>query len=273
MRTIKFSSRKFWRTKQISSHIPESMGELTQKQYLAVMRVANDIANANDDKFLNVLTGIPVKTIKKATEFEKYKLNDMFGFLSDDKPFHQLIIKNFIHNEIQYDGPTDFLANLSFIEFVFVDSYFMRHMSGDEDIRFKLIACLYRKHVISKDSELFEGDTREKFSEHRIEQRANEFKTLDPAIISGIVYNYRAIRQLIELKYSYLFPKADNDVEADENEKPEPKPQKQNFNGWAVTFKKFVDEDLVNEDKYAEMGMHRVLEVINNRILENIKNG
>lgn len=269
MKEVKFSYKSFFKTKTKKVLVPESISELNQEQYLLVMKVANNIGSIDDDYFLSILTGIPLSVLKKATDFEKYNLSQMFSFLSDDLPFREIKIKSFELNKIVYDGPTDFLSNISFLEFVFADTYFMRHMSGDEVVKYKLIACLYRRHFIDKNSDEFEGDTREKFSEHRIDKRAEEFVQLPHEFISGIIYNYRSIRQLIELRYVLLFPK----MEDSETKSQKENSKKQNFNGWAQTFKKFVDQDLVNEDHYASMNAHRVLEVINNRIKENLKNG
>lgn len=273
MRSIRFTYRHLFRHRTVMKTVPEFIHELTQKQYVYMMRIASDADRVNDDEFTGVLSGIPVKVLKKATAFEKYKLGEIFESMSGRLPFHQIKIKSFVLDNVRYDGPTDFLNNMSFLEFVFADSYFMRYMAGEESMEFKLVACLYRRHVMDEESELFEGDTREKFSGHRIEKRANEFKKLNHEIITGIIYNYSSIRKLIENKYTYLFPKEPVDGELEEKGRHKPKTQGQNFNGWAVTFKKFVDEDLVHEDKYAEMNAHRVLEVINNRIMESIKNG
>lgn len=263
MRKISFQHKN----KVVSVEIPEMMNELTQEQYIYVMSIARD-GNSDDDTFISVMANIPIDVVKKASDYEKFKILELFGFLSENAPFSEIKIKNFEIDGVQYDGPRASLINSTFLEFVFADTYFLRHIAGEKNIKYKMIACLYRKHAIDEDSEMYEGDTREKFSEHRLEKRAKQFEKLSDELVSGIIYNYAQIRQLMEKRYVFIFPEPEKEKKESNSKK-----EKQNFSGWAKTFKKFVDEDLVNEEKYAAMNLHRVLETINNRIKNNLKNG
>lgn len=271
MRKIEFTSKNLLGTNKQISHVPEYLYELSQDQFIYIMSVA-DSSNIDDEKLLSVLTGIHPNVLKKANAIEKYELGKMFDFLSEETKFVNVLIKKFVHNNVEYDAPTDFLANITFLEFVFADTYFLQHTTDQADAKYKLAATLYRKHVINLDDENFEGDTREPFSEHRLNQRADLFKTLYPAIINGILFNYHCIRKVIEQKYPFIFPqKEDEELEPKDTEVKVSK-KKINCNGWAKTFQNFVDEDLINEDKYALMNAHRVLQVINDRIKESYKN-
>lgn len=269
MRTIVFTYKHCFRNRTVAKKVPEFIYELTQKQYLYLMRIA-DSKLINDDALLSTLTGIPINTLKKATMIERYELGKMFDFFTIEDGFQNVLIKNFMHDDTLFDGPDDFFANITFLEFVFADSYFMQHSFGNQEAKFKLMATLYRKHAIDSTDEEFEGDTRAKFSEHSINHRAESFKSLNPSYVNGILFNYKCIRKLIEQKYYLLFPQNEDDVDSKEPIEPKAKPK---CNGWSITFQKFVGEDLVNEDKYASMNAHRVLGVLNDRIKENMKNG
>jgi hypothetical protein len=110
--------------------------------------------------FLKVMTGLKKKSLNKMSDFEHYKLMEIFAFIGNQKPYHKFIIRNpsISHYPVLY-APSPMLKGVTFGQFIFADTYFANYQqSGDETDLNKFIASLY----LGKN---------EKFDERLIQER------------------------------------------------------------------------------------------------------
>lgn len=125
-------------------------------------------------------------------------------------------------------GPTDGLANLSFLEFVYADSYFIAYaQTGAAQWLHHLVATLYRpqRRPYRPHAADYSGDRRQDFNPALIDARLAEAARLSQAEQLAILTWYRGCRRALEQRYEAVFtPENENTA-------------RENTDGWAYVLR------------------------------------
>lgn len=128
----------------------------------------------------------------------------LLKFLSEVKINSSWLIDQISVSRSTLYGPKDKLRNVTFLEFIFVDTFYSLYMQKQEGALDKLIAVLFR----AKDKKnLIKGDIREDFNENLIDNRLKNVAFLPEYYKQAIVFNYGTWRKWIELQYPFVFPR------------------------------------------------------------------
>lgn len=241
MKTIQLEYRFLWFNRKVESTIPSRWDEVTPRQLIAIAK--NYLSESSDDLMLSVLCTIWKRIIRKLDSYQRFTLAGELSFLTDYKPYSHFIIRKAgpLH------APKPRLEGMSFGQFVFVDSYYSIWLQSqkDDDLN-KFIAALY----------LPEGEA----------FRSESMPALEPAsgkiplkVKLAISINYRLIREFLAHAYPLIF------------QKPKPGIIAKPGDGWVKVFESVIGDDIVNQDRYAELPLHTVLRWITRKVKENAK--
>lgn len=206
---------------------PESFNELTEMQYLEIVRfvlmIKEPLINRSDDqlRLLNAFIGGFDKN--KATRKKAFKITDSIvhseyisdlielqSFITKEQDFNNwLIPKIEVDNNIFY-GPDNRFASMKFGEFIAVDMLVSAYFGSKNPLTIlnKIVAVLFREE--RKDiPKNFMGDRRELLDSDLLSHRENIVKGLDETIKKAILYNYTGIRNWLTKKYSMVFSSPD----------------------------------------------------------------
>lgn len=251
-RPISFLS---WFKKYEFEH-PSNWKELNGLQLIAVACLYH--GTIKERRLLQVMTGMPKKIIKQLDDFQVYKLIELMEFLQNKRPpFQQFILKQLWVGFKEFVSPGDKLKGVTFGEFIFADTYYSNYAidSKEEDLN-KFVSCFYREK---------KKGAKVAFNENEIEARAQLISKLPIADREAVAMNYGMMREWLERTFIHVFPKVDE-------ESKKPKKKKQASNGsWIDVFDNVVGDDLINEDKYAQLPVMNVLRKMNKAIRENNK--
>lgn len=204
-----------------SFSIPSSWNEITHDQ---LVRVAPLIFGAESTLFfrqgLAIIALIPTlkKVWAKLTEGQAWDLLSLVDWIFADIS-GKSIVRHFTHNNVVYHLPEDNLRKESIIAFSFADNYFQQFISSQDPAWLdKVIACIARQKGSKEYPALqeAEGDIREHFSTSRTTDRANEFKTFDPAIKNSILLFFMGSKRFIHKQYEILFTRPDENDKSPE---------------------------------------------------------
>jgi hypothetical protein len=235
-------SRLPWERTAKGSH-PENWTELTPRQLIAVACTYK--GRISDNRFLYFMTGIKPRILKKLDPYQKYKLFELVGFISDLKPYSSFIIDHLEVDGKLFYAPKPRLKGMTFGQFIFADSFFKnyRDTTNPEEMA-SFLAALY----------LPSG---EKFKEELIEQNIPAMNKVDAVTREAIFINYLLIFQWIVQLYPLLFPRIENEKKKTEANGTEKIPQR-DPKAWIKVFDSLVGDDIVNQDKYARLPVHNV---------------
>ena len=231
---------------------PSSWAELTQQQFIAISRTMNGIEP--DFHFLSVLTGIDQNLLKKLSQFDLFKLSEAIDFIGQaGNSYSEFLIPKIPGTN--FVAPKPKFAGLTFGQFIYAESYYNDWLSGkDETALDKFIASLYQKH-------------NEKFKSERIGNKAGKIKLVMMDIRQAIAFNYSLIMIWLQKCYPLIFQ---DNVEA-KHASVSPKDQAKQSQ-WLKTFESLVGDDLINQDRYAELSVHAVLRYLTNKYKESSRN-
>jgi hypothetical protein len=195
-------------------------------------------------KALSIYLGLRRKIAARLDSYQRYSILKGLKYISEPEPIGNFIIKSIGGLK----APGDKLEGVVFGAFIFAESYFDSYQRGKKSDLDKFIACYYT--------------TDGKFNQKEIEKNALMIEATIPfSTREAIAINYALVREWLSKCYPNIFVKA----EAGEKQK--------GLRGWVQVFDKLVENDLANEDKYAQLPVHTVLRYINNRTKEYYKNG
>lgn len=234
---------------------PSSWPELTAVQLIAVACLYH--GTISERRLLQVMLEMPKKIIRQLDDFHVYKLIELMEFLKDKRPpFQEFILQELKVGRIKFIAPDKRLQGVTFGEFIFADTYYMDYaQDSDESKLNKFIACFYRDAVKGK---------KVPFDEKEIEARAGLIGKLPLHEREAVAMNYGMIREWLERCYIHVFPKVDE-------ESKKPKKKKASNGSWVDVFDNVVGDDLVNEQRYAQLSVMNVLRKMNKAIRENNK--
>ena len=170
------------------------------------------------------------------------------AFMGDKQPLDHFIVDTLKGRK----APGDKLRDLSFSEFMYIDTFFLDFSSSDNDqaILRKLVAFLFRKHQKGERPE-FKGKTDDRWV-HK----------LKPWQLQVAAFNYGLIRVWLEKAFPAVFA-AKNEVGQSG--------AKQSGNGWIDVFDSIVGDDIIHSDDYARKPVMEVLRFLNKRIVDSRK--
>lgn len=188
---------------------------------------------------------------KKLNRYYKYKLFELFEFITKLNPYHSFAIKKLGNLK----APSDKLKGVTFGCFIFADTFYNDYCQNNkpEDLD-KFISCLYRNVP---------------FDENDIDKRAGYIKKIPFITRQAVFLNYSLIKQWLSEQYPLLFHRTYDD----EEETKKKKKKTENKTSWIPIFESLVGDDIVNSDKYANLPVTQVLRFLNNSIKKQSKNG
>ena len=231
---------------------PSTWAELTQQQFIAISRTVHGIEP--NFHFLSVLTGIDQSLLKKLSPFDLFKLSEAIDFIGRaGNSYSEFLIPKIPGTD--FVAPKPKLAGLTFGQFIFTESHYNDWLSGkDETALNKFIASLYL-------------NPNEKFKSELIGDNAVKIKSVRMDIRQAIAFNYGLIMIWLQKCYPLIFQ---GNVEA-RHALPSPNEQTKQSQ-WLKTFESLVGDDLINQDRYAELSLHAVLRYLTNKYKESIRN-
>jgi len=231
---------------------PSSWAELTQQQFIAISRTVNGIEP--DFRFLSALTGIDQNLLKKLSPFDLFKLTEAIDFIGRaGNSYSEFLISKIPGTD--FIAPKPKLAGVIFGQFIYAESYYNDWLSTKEDLTLNnFIASLF----------LIQG---EKFNNQSIADNALKIKSVKSDIRQAIAFNYGLIRIWLQKCYPLIFQDA-----TFKSTQQLPTTERSRSSGWLKTFESLVGDDLINQDRYAELSLHAVLRYLTNKYKESIRN-
>ncbi|QHL87403.1 hypothetical protein GU926_08130 [Nibribacter ruber] len=107
-------------------------------------------------------------------------------------------------------GPRERFRSLSFLEFIYADTYFMSFTQKQTPEKLdRFVACLYREkrwfHFIVKRLTSYGGDCRQEFNQHLVERRAQLVARLPLEVKLAVLSWYRGCRFELEGEFPLVF--------------------------------------------------------------------
>ncbi|MGQ1890646.1 hypothetical protein ACT29H_09410 [Thermophagus sp. OGC60D27] len=232
----------WWKRERIHrfSH-PSKWEEVTPKQMKAIAKLLT--GEIKEDKLLSIFLSCPRRIVKKLDDYARYKLSDLMSFISIKQPVDRFIIQKIKGRK----APEKRLKDLSFAEFMFVDTLFADYSESENDtvLLRKFVGHLFRRHKKGKRPE-FDGNIDWKWT-----QKVKLWE------MHAAILNYGLIRTWLEKSYPAVFTEQKNG--------------KSKSNGWVDVFDSIVGDDIVHSDEYASKPVMEVLRFLNKKIIESRK--
>lgn len=248
MKRIAITYPFLWWQRKVAGHFAEKWEELTPVQLVAVCRMLAD--KTSEEEFLSTLSGIRKRIVKRLSPFQRFKLAELIGFIGDPKPYHQFIVPYVKEGWLKLHAPEPKLKGVTFGQFIFADTYFaMWQEKQDPVLLNKFVASWY----LPKNRP---------FSESHVDGIHKYFYRVDDATKEAIAMNYQLIREWLAKAYPLVF------VQKTEKESKKKQPK---GNGWIDVFDSIVGDDIVNQDRYADLPVHNVFRLLTKRIKANAK--
>ncbi|PXX96915.1 hypothetical protein DF185_19945 [Marinifilum breve] len=271
---------------------PDGFNELNSPQWIHLVKLYRKGKITFQDRvlFAFALLSIPGDLFVRTFDVEPAKLTDTDAEL--DEKFQRLenlnaVIKlsDFIKNDLiiennlmpkvkvkskKYYGPGDKFRNMTFAEFIFVDSYFLAYQANkDENTLNKMIAAMYRpqRKGYKPHSSAYGGDRREVFNEHILSYRAEEIGKMDLDYRMAIFWNYIGIRRWLCTQYPNVLPIHEDDPEAVKRNKK----KLRTHNNWLKVVRSFTGGNPTEDDKVGKALLHAILDEMDQRIVESRK--
>lgn len=225
---------------------PNHWNEVTQQQMAAIGKIMT--GEIKEEKMMSIFLSCSKRLMRKLDDYYRYKLSDLMIFMGEKEPMDHFIIDELKGRR----APGNKLRDLSFSEFMYIDTFFIDYSASenDESILQKLVALIFRKPVKGARP-VFDGKIDEKW-----------VKNLKPWQMQISAFNYGLIRVWLEKAFPSVFAKQ-SDMNSGQS--------KQQGNGWIDVFDSIVGDDLVHSDDYAQMPVMEVLRFLNKRIVESRK--
>lgn len=237
-------------TRTLQGKFPSSYHELNEKQLMVIAGIVK--SNIPEAVFLQTMTGISIRKIRRLDEFHRFKLLQLLTVFTEIKPHPGFIIGRIACLNTVLYAPKPKLQGVTFGQFIFAESYFSNYQTDNKpDDLCKFVASLY----------LPEGA---QFSESLLERNFFMLKEANMEIPEAVSINYLLVREWLCLAYPLIFLKEEEDAEA-------PKPKHTSRDGWIKIFESLVGDDIVNHERYALLPVHNVFRYMTAKIKESMK--
>jgi hypothetical protein len=241
--------------RKVASNVPQNWGDLNQEQLIAIACLYK--LAISDIAFLKSMSGLKKGILKRLSDFEQYKLMELFEFIGDQKPHHEFIIRelSISHHPVLY-APRPKLKGVTFGQFIFADTYFLNYQqTGDEVDLNKFIASLY----LGKN---------EKFEERLIQERFEFIGKLDHNNRQAIALNYQLIHEWLALAYPLIFQKHE---QGEDDKIRNPEPESRNSSMWIKVFQNFVGDDILHDEIWAAKPVNTIFTYMTRKYKENAR--
>jgi hypothetical protein len=256
--TITYHPIPFLRfTRTATGTYPEKWSEVTAGQLKAIAETyVGDIPN---HRFLNALTGIKPRILKRLDPYQQYKLLELVEFVNKLEPYNAFIIGSIQLNGKPFAAPNPMLKGMSFGRFIFADSFFRNYneTSNPEELN-RMLAALY----------LPAG---RKFKENYIEKHAPLMAAVKPATREAIRLNYMLVFEWLMDVYPMVFPREQPETRNPAGADLQSVPKTRDPRAWVKIFESLVGDDIVNQNKYSSLPVHTVFRYFTRNIKENMK--
>jgi len=240
----------FFKRRAISK-APSSWSELTERQFIAISQTIN--GTETDFRFLSVLTGIRQKLIKRLSPFELFKLSEGIDFVGQAGNSHAAFIIGKIPGT-DFVSPKPKLAGMTFGQFIFTESYYNDWMSDqDEKELNNFVASLYLPLNMA-------------FNNEYIPLGAGKIANASLDTRKAIAFNYSLVMIWLQKAYPLIFQTSSGDPDIARVDGIRP-----NQTGWLKIFESLVGDDLINQDRYAELPLHTVLRHVTTKYKESVR--
>ena len=222
--------------------VPSNWSELSPDQLFAVAEIY--AGTGNEIELLHRLCNVPRRVVRWMDDFQRYCLLDLFEFINKYAPCSTFLIPCLGN----LYAPKPKLEGVTFGQFIFIETYYDEWAETEDSASLdKFIASLY----LPKDAA---------FSTAIIKQNTGSLVNLSPVKKLAITINYRLIKEWIRASYPIIF---------DPGKKRREQPKADD--GWIKLFRSIVGDDIIHEDKYANLPIHTVLAFIQRKIKEDAK--
>lgn len=234
--------RSWWGRKRthVLSH-PSRWADVTSAQYLAYCRLLG--GDIKEERVMSAFLGIGRSVVRRLDPFYRYTIGKCLEFANTDEPIARFIVPELLGRKAPEQG----LRDVSFAEFIYIDTYYMDYISATAATLNKLVATVYRKA----------SGNRLHFSEDVDDSWVDK---LSMAERFSVVKNYGMVRMWLEQSFPHVFAKHEA------NERGKKSSRKRGENGWIDVFDRIVGDDYANSDKYAERPAVEILRRLNSRI-------
>jgi len=241
--------------RKVKSNVPQNWSDVTQKQLIAISNLYK--SSISDMDFLKAMTGLKKGVVSKLSDFEHFKLMEIFAFIGDQKPHHEFIVRKLSvsHQPVLY-APSPMLKGVTFGQFIFADTYFANYQqSNDENDLNKFIASLY----LGKN---------EKFEERLIQEQFESIGKLELNIRQSIVLNYQLIHEWLALAYPLIFQKQSETISNASTDKASPI---SDSTSWIKVFQNFVGDDIIHDEVWAAKPVNTIFSYMTRKYKENAR--
>ncbi|MDP3587488.1 MAG: hypothetical protein Q8R58_05495 [Sulfuricurvum sp.] len=253
--------------RKIESNVPQNWSDVTQKQLIAIACLYKSAIS--DIVFLKAMSGLKKRILNRMTDFEHYKLMEIFEFIGDQKPYHEFIIRRlelrwlrslssskWSKPVIKLYAAEGKLKGITFGQFIFADTYFANYQqSNDETDLNKFIASLY----LGKN---------EKFEDCLIQERFESIGKLELNIRQAIVLNYQLIHEWLALAYPLIFQKCEEMTNDDSTDSARPV---SDGSPWIKVFQNFVGDDIIHDEVWAAKPVNTIFAYMTRKYKENAR--
>lgn len=241
MQEIEIVYRSWFRFRRVKTTFPSMWSELNARQFTALYKRRDDVS------LLSLMLQIPRRVVKRLSLLQIYELAGLFDFIKRDTK-----VSGFVLEKINIRGvgvlyaPKARLAEMSFIQFIYADSYYMQYADRlGRDALCSLVAHLYSPE--------------DGYDKRTAERNAERLKRADIGTLEAIALNYGLVRKWVSDRYPLVFP-------AQTGRKTDAK------GSWSDVFDNLVGDDLKDRDKYAEVPVNAVFKYMTKKIKEAKKN-
>ncbi|MEG2791495.1 MAG: hypothetical protein RSA98_07920 [Odoribacter sp.] len=243
MNTIQLTYRHFFRTRTIETTFPSCWSEMTAGQFMALCSRPDDIT------LLSIMLNVSPRIIRRLSGIQTYELAQLFSFIKRDTKVSSFTLKTIFCKGIgTLYAPKPKLAEMTFIQFIYVDSFYMQYAnSGKVEILRDFVSYLYSP---------FSG-----YSKSIADRNTDRLRKIDVSILESIALNYGMLREWIIERYPLIFPSARKEIVSCSS------------GSWSDVFDSLVGDDLKDRDKYAEVPVNVVFKYLTRKIKESRKNG
>lgn len=240
----------FGRGRQVLGRFPERFEELSERQLVALAGVRKGVIS--EERFLAVMSGIRVRLIKRLDLFQQFKVAELLETFREPKAFHDFQLKKIWCKDQVLLAPKTKLKGVTFGQFIFADTYFSNYNdTKDKEDLYRFVASVYLPAGMV-------------FNEKLIDTGVELVRRMAPETVEAVYLNYLHVREWLALAYPLIFIKPTQLPEGGIKEKKDSM-------GWIKIFEGLVGDDIVNEDRYADLPMHNVFRYMTGRIKENMK--
>lgn len=188
----------------LNRKVANKWNDLSGEQVMAIARImANGRFTEERERVevLMILLGAKKKTFLQLTDNQVADMLTLTDFIYGKNTLTKNVVPIIDHEGYRYLGPADELANISILEFSMADSYYIKVMQGDTTKPYidYLAGCIYRlrnKQLSPKDPD-YNGDLRNPFNSHHIEEMAKSFSGVALPVKMAVLFFYAGCRNLL----------------------------------------------------------------------------